>query len=1006
MSAHEDAGLKVGVHTGNAESDLALISKALRDVAKAQREQEGANETQKKSTNKLTQGLHSLKSAYAAVAGAAAVAGTIKFTQFVLETGAAVQETADKFRIALGPAIKEADEFLGEYANKMGLTVTEAREMMATTAVVAQGMGASAKASAEMSEQIVRLAGDVAAFNNLPTEQVLHALTSALTGEREALKRLGLYYDEAALKEQVLLDTKKNHISEVTREEKALAAVALMYDRAGVQVGNLEETLDTTQGTTRQLGAMFREAKEIVATEFLPVIEEFIPDVDEARESMEDFRQTAEKAAEAAAIFGGILKTLNAIDKAIYELDPKGAFSDLKETWSDVFELVRGTGDEMEAITLPPTLDEFMEKWRKEQQGVKKDVEDTKTAYEQLTEAIKAAKEQAEQAFIQSTADRWSGAGGGGLSGISPWLGLDLAPVRTELAGVAGSLEYVADETTDWHEGLQAVGSALEEVNRTIGLTAGVVWDAADAWAAVREAAESEGGVGFSPAQLNATAFQGAVVPLIGSMVSGIRGLFEEDAASRARHQQMELDRLDREREATERFQESVEQFEDAVGGTPSSLTAWFEDLNAQLDALTRTAQPRTTDPLEIEAERLKLEQLLADKMAEVTALYHESLDVRELAALGLTEESEALRREIDNRKELAAAEAAGWDVETRARLAEIQALEELARAREEEAKAAKEAARLAKEAAAIDLSLEDRRSLIGLQGDELEMRQKEIEQRNELNKAIEDGWSEDQLAALREILGLEWDQFIDGLNEVVETIYDPTALEEDIRLRTLQVRGMNEGYEILQLQLKHQRELNEAIEDGASDDLVEALKALQEAELAGLFEEIAEAAELAAEAQERYQLSLIEDIRVRELYAAGLDEEARLLQLQIRQQQALNEAIEAGVTGGVIERLKELQTREYQNLWDLLYPPDEPRSAAAPNVTTPTGSTVHHSTAAGLSETAGMQMNAILLSSLAVLQDIAGSNRAIVRNTGGGLDAGLGGAVVKQEIAAGRVFV
>lgn len=47
-----------------------------------------------------------------------------------------------------------------------------------------------------LSVSLTKLAIDVASFNNASDEQAVHAFTSALTGEREALKSLGIVISE------------------------------------------------------------------------------------------------------------------------------------------------------------------------------------------------------------------------------------------------------------------------------------------------------------------------------------------------------------------------------------------------------------------------------------------------------------------------------------------------------------------------------------------------------------------------------------------------------------------------------------------------------------------------------------------------------------------------------------------------------------------------------------------------------------------------------------------
>jgi hypothetical protein len=51
---------------------------------------------------------------------------------------------------------------------------------------------------------MIKLAIDVASFNNVSDDQAINAFTKALTGEREALKSLGIVISEPDVKAKAL----------------------------------------------------------------------------------------------------------------------------------------------------------------------------------------------------------------------------------------------------------------------------------------------------------------------------------------------------------------------------------------------------------------------------------------------------------------------------------------------------------------------------------------------------------------------------------------------------------------------------------------------------------------------------------------------------------------------------------------------------------------------------------------------------------------------------------
>lgn len=193
----------------------------------------------------------------------------------IFEQGTAVEETASKYRTVFGPSIDETNAFLDRNAELLGLTDQRAQEMLATTGAIAQGMDLTRDASAEYAVEAAKLAGDIASFNNAAggTPAVLEAINSAVTGERERLKQYGIVIMEADVNQQALIETGKKSVSQLTRQEKAMATLTLITERAGVAVGDLERTQDSAANKGRRVAAIYADAGQEIAAEFIGVFE-------------------------------------------------------------------------------------------------------------------------------------------------------------------------------------------------------------------------------------------------------------------------------------------------------------------------------------------------------------------------------------------------------------------------------------------------------------------------------------------------------------------------------------------------------------------------------------------------------------------------------------------------------------------------------------------------------------------------------------------------------------
>ena len=216
-----------------------------------------------------------------AIAGGAIFAGKIlfDFAKEAVNAAVSAEEAAAAFETTFGSAAERATAFLEDFANKAGLTVGEAQQLQATLGAVAQGIGFTQEESADLSIELTKIAADVASFSNISAgaEPVLNAFRSALVGEREALKTYGIAITEAEVQTKAFELTSKTSADALTRQDKAFATLALIQEKAGVQIGDLDRTLESFANQSRAAGAELRELKEEIGDELIPALAEMLP---------------------------------------------------------------------------------------------------------------------------------------------------------------------------------------------------------------------------------------------------------------------------------------------------------------------------------------------------------------------------------------------------------------------------------------------------------------------------------------------------------------------------------------------------------------------------------------------------------------------------------------------------------------------------------------------------------------------------------------------------------
>ncbi|MEP0004400.1 MAG: hypothetical protein ABJ387_01355 [Balneola sp.] len=182
-----------------------------------------------------------------------------------------VEETGSKFDTVLGKNVQKANKFLEEHAGLLGITSTEGKEYVSTAVQISKGLKMNEDDAAEFGIEWTKLAGDFQSFFNVPFERGFGAIRSGLVGEQEPLKQFGIVLTEAETQERALMMTGKERADSLTDLEKVQARYALITEKAGVAVGDLERTQNSGANTTRRMEASYREIAEQMAARSIPL---------------------------------------------------------------------------------------------------------------------------------------------------------------------------------------------------------------------------------------------------------------------------------------------------------------------------------------------------------------------------------------------------------------------------------------------------------------------------------------------------------------------------------------------------------------------------------------------------------------------------------------------------------------------------------------------------------------------------------------------------------------
>lgn len=205
----------------------------------------------------------------ARVAGAFAGLGLIKS---IVNLGTAAAETASKFDAVFKGSAGRMNEEVQKLRETIPSTTAEMQNSLATFAQMAKAFGLNTEASEKFSVEMVKIAGDIASFNNLPIEDAFGKIQSAISGEFEPLKSLGIVINETRLKQEGLNLSIWDGTGQMSAAQKALAVQSILIRDMGDANGDAALTANSAANQIKFLQSSLKEAGTEIGQTILPAV--------------------------------------------------------------------------------------------------------------------------------------------------------------------------------------------------------------------------------------------------------------------------------------------------------------------------------------------------------------------------------------------------------------------------------------------------------------------------------------------------------------------------------------------------------------------------------------------------------------------------------------------------------------------------------------------------------------------------------------------------------------
>lgn len=219
---------------------------------------------------------------------AVGVAGGL-FLKQATEAASAFSAEFEGVNQIFGAAAPTVQAFADQAARLVGISETAALQAAKNFGVFATSAGLSGQAAAEFSVDLVKAAGDLASFNDVPVEETLNAIRSGLQGQGEPLSRFGILMNEATLKQKAFEEGITSTVDQaLTPQERVLVANALILDELGVAQDDFVNYQDTYGNAIKTITATFTDLNTEIGMALLPTIEQMAADFAAALAAIQD----------------------------------------------------------------------------------------------------------------------------------------------------------------------------------------------------------------------------------------------------------------------------------------------------------------------------------------------------------------------------------------------------------------------------------------------------------------------------------------------------------------------------------------------------------------------------------------------------------------------------------------------------------------------------------------------------------------------------------------------
>lgn len=200
-----------------------------------------------------------------------------KFADFVkdgITYASDLDEVQNVIDVTFGNSADAVNQYAKDAIQQYGLSELAAKKYAGSLGAMLKSSGVAGDELTEMATSLVGLTGDMASFYNLDPEEAFSKLSSAIAGETEPLRSLGINMNVANLEAYALSKGIDKAWSSMTQAEQTTLRYQYIMENAADAQGDFARTSDSLANQSKTLSQQLQSVGGAIGSAFIPYLKD------------------------------------------------------------------------------------------------------------------------------------------------------------------------------------------------------------------------------------------------------------------------------------------------------------------------------------------------------------------------------------------------------------------------------------------------------------------------------------------------------------------------------------------------------------------------------------------------------------------------------------------------------------------------------------------------------------------------------------------------------------